>query len=103
MRTFKSLAFLVVVGSLLSIILLFVIQNMDQEVELGLNLGFIGAWRLAEPQPAVFILLGAFALGFVLVGLFAVYEVILFERKVRRLNGRVQELEAGGAGSGASA
>lgn len=95
MRVFKTLLFLATLGLILGVILLFTLQNMDQMVELGLNLGPVGAWRFAKPQPAVFILLGAFGSGLVLVGLFAVYEIILFERRVRRLNRIIERLQGG--------
>lgn len=95
MRAFKILLSLLILGSALGVLLLFVYQNMDQVIELGLNLGPLGAWRLASPQPAVFVILGAFAIGLVCVGLFAVYEVVLFERRSRRLKALVRELGGG--------
>lgn len=93
MRVLKTLTFLILLAASLSLILLFTIQNMDQTVELGLNLGPVGAWRFAKPQPAVFVVLGAFAGGLVLVGLFAVLEIVLFERRIRRLNRLVAKLQ----------
>ena len=95
MRAFKIGLFFLILGSTLGVLLLFVYQNMDQVIELGLNLGPLGAWRFATPQPAVYVIFGAFALGFLCVGLFAVYEVVLFERRSRRLKSLVQELGGG--------
>ena len=93
MRILKISLFLTLLILSLGTLLLFVIQNMDQSLELGLNLGFLGAWRFAEPQPAVYVILGSFALGAVCVGLFAAYEILLFERRSRRLKNTIRALK----------
>ena len=90
MRVFKTLLFLVLLSGVAGVLLLLALQNADQHVELGLNLGPLGAWRFKEPQPAVLVMLGSFAVGAVLVGLVAVYEVIVFQRRLSRLNQMLQ-------------
>lgn len=94
MRAFKTLLFLLLFSGVAGILLLLVLQNSDQYIELGLNLGPVGAWRFREPQPAVLVLLGSFTLGAVLVGLVAVYEVIVFQRRIVRLNQMLQAKKA---------
>lgn len=100
MRSFKTFVFLFALAAVIALALLFTFQNLDQTVELGLNLGPLGAWRFSRPQPAVYVILGAFAGGLVLVGLLAVLELIVFQRRLRQLRREIQALRGGAATRG---
>ena len=90
MRLFTTILTLVILALCIAVAALFVVQNMEQTVQLGLNLGPLGAWRFASALPAPYVVLGSFLFGVVAVGLLAVLEMVIFQRRIRRLQAMVQ-------------
>lgn len=57
-----GLVLVLVLGGALT---LFVAQNLGQTASLSFNLGpWVGAWRLAQPVPVPYLLLGGVGVGF---------------------------------------
>lgn len=77
-------------------LVLFVVQNSARRTQLSFDLGF-SAWQLAEPVPVVWLVCGAFALGFSLAAGWLGVRSMQLSSRVRRLE---QEIALAGPGQG---
>lgn len=97
-RSYAALALLVAVIALASAGALFAVQNAARKVQLSFELPFhLAKWQLAQPMPVLWLIGGAFVLGFVLAMVIFGVRSMRLSRRVRKLE---QEIALGGAYAG---